>query len=229
MRRKSIVLISLVLSLVLLCNSFPLAARADAEIAWPAGTTVVSEEMFYGNTAIDRVILPEGVREIRADAFVNSSLREITLPSSITSIEGDPFLGSNLQIVHATKGTYAYNWVRDHGYMVEYRALVIGERTFLRGKPEERVVRRNVGDANEMTSMLKRVYGPLGTKYSVNQRINLSRSEIENQIQSTFADTMDQDVSLFFIATHGNELGDGDLEMPYLGDQEDEEATAAFK
>ena len=228
MRKKSIDLISRFMLLVLLCGSFLPTANADSGITWPAGTKVVSEGMFYGNSAIDRVVLPEDVQEIRADAFVNSSLREITLPSTITNIVGDPFLGSQLQTVHATKGTYAYDWAREKGYLVEYRALVIGERTFLRDEPEDRVVRRNVGDANEMTKMLKRVYGPRGTKYNVNQRINLSLSEIENQIRSTFADTMDQDVSLFFIATHGNDRGNGELEMPYLGDQEDEEATAAF-
>ena len=228
MRRKRNVLISVFMLLVLLCGSLPPAVHADTAITWPAGAKVISEEMFYGNSAIDRVMLPEGVLEIQADAFVNSSLREISLPSTITNIVGDPFVGSHLQTVHATKGTYAYQWAREKGYLVEYRALVIGERTFLRDDPDDRVIRRNVGDANEMTKMLKRVYGPLGTKYSVNQRINLSFSEIEDQIRSTFTDTMDQDVSLFFIATHGNDRGDGDLEMPYLGDQEDEAATAAF-
>ena len=91
----------------------------------------------------------------------------------------------------------------------EYRALLIGERDFS-GGPQYRAD-RNEGDVKLMSGMLERVYGPAGKKYSVTKKINASYNEIRSLIQSTFAGTKDSDVSLFFIASHGNSSGDGDL------------------
>ena len=59
--------------------------------------------------------------------------------------------------------------------------------------------------------MLGQVYGPGGSKYQVTKKINASYHQIKSLIQSTFSGTKDTDVSLFFIATHGDSDGDGDL------------------
>ena len=225
MKRKRRAARALLLVLSLLCSVLPAGTAAGASvIRWPKNAEVISEEMFYGNAEIEQAIIPEGVRRIESKAFADSFLREITLPDSLEFIADDAFLRSSLRIVHAKKGTYGYNWMREKGYLVEYRALLIGEKNFLSGEAAD----RNVGDVNAMQKMLQRVYGPTGSQYSVNKKTNLSYDQIEAQIQSTFADTMEQDVSLFFIATHGNEKNDGDLEMAFTGDPENEEDTESF-
>ena len=103
----------------------------------------------------------------------------------------------------------------------KYRALLIGEKTFIRVNQQYQLyletANRNEGDANNMASMLGRVKGLSGAKYQVTKKINQSYSEIRSLIINTFKDTTDQDVSLFFIASHGNSDGDGELEMPYKG------------
>ncbi len=107
----------------------------------------------------------------------------------------------------------------------KYRALLIGEKTFIRMNQYYELyldtASRNESDANNMASMLGRVKGPSGAKYQVTKKINQSYSEIRSLIINTFKDTTDSDVSLFFIASHGNSDGDGELEMPYKGKVDD--------
>ncbi len=107
-----------------------------------------------------------------------------------------------------------------------YRALLIGERNFLRYSYSswsyyKDDTPRNENDAKNMAAMLGKVYGPEGTKYKVTRKTDLSFNGIHNAIKSTFSGTKDSDVSLFFIATHGNSSGDGELEMAFAGDPGD--------
>lgn len=86
-----------------------------------------------------------------------------------------------------------------------YRALLIGEENF------NPICTRNRGDAEHMKTMLSTVKGPEGAKYTCTLKIDLGYDDIRNAIQTTFANTRDSDVSMFFIATHGNSSGDGQL------------------
>lgn len=215
----------------LLSPCTPVRAAAGV-ITWPAGAKIIESRTFYGDQSLDSVVIPENVEEIHSEAFADSSLREITLPSTITFIDETAFTGSNLSAVHVDKdpNSYAYNWMRDHGYLAEYRALLIGEKTFLHlGDMETETVLRNAGDAGEMGKMLGRVYGPAGIRYTVTKKTDLSYGGILSAIQNTFEGSREQDVSLFFIATHGNTASDGDLLMSFTGDPNDEEAVAAFR
>ena len=90
-----------------------------------------------------------------------------------------------------------------------YRALLIGERDF-----GWDYCPRNAGDVELMADVLKVAYGPAGTKYTVTQKINAGYDQIRSAIYSTFGSATENDVSLFFIATHGNQDGDGELSMP---------------
>ena len=63
---------------------------------------------------------------------------------------------------------------------------------------------RNHNDAALMKKTLGRVRTPDGGKYSVTVQHNTSRSELNKLIRATFAGADDNDVSLFFIATHGD-------------------------
>ncbi|MBO4837907.1 MAG: immunoglobulin domain-containing protein [Lachnospiraceae bacterium] len=91
-----------------------------------------------------------------------------------------------------------------------YRALLIGESGFGDGT-------RNQCDADHMAAMLASIKGPNGRNYTSTTMYNLDAEEVRAAIQSTFAATKDFDVSLFFIATHGNSDGDGELLMDDYG------------
>ena len=81
---------------------------------------------------------------------------------------------------------------------VEYRALLVGEVNF-----SWETATRNRGDVQLMESMLKSAKGPTGGSYSVTCRYDLDNTGIMNAISSTFSGADSNDVSLFFIATHG--------------------------
>ena len=83
----------------------------------PGAMTIIKKESFYNATSLERVELPEGITEIQTRAFARSSLTEINFPSSITYIADDAFDESSLVTVHAEKGTYAYDWAVEHGYI----------------------------------------------------------------------------------------------------------------
>ena len=88
--------------------------------------------------------------------------------------------------------------VRAEESNVTYRALLIGQVNF------NDTCNRNRGDVRLMTNMLKSVRGPAGGSYSITQMYNLSASQTLDAIEDTFADADENDVSLFFIATHGD-------------------------
>ena len=87
---------------------------------------------------------------------------------------------------------------------VQYRALLIGEKNF----SDERCT-RNRGDVTLMNNMLNSVKGPAGGKYSVTCRYDLNLTGVRNAIGSAFYGADDDDVSLFFIATHGDSSSTG--------------------
>ena len=219
--RKSI---ALILSFILLAAAcvMPAPAAAASTVTLPGNLKTVPAQAFYGDTSLSAVVIPEGVTSIGSKAFANSSVKTLTLPASLKSIASDAFSGTKITKVNAKAGTYAYKWGRKKGYITEYRALLIGEKTFLNynwffGYSLD-ITNRNVGDVDHMAAMLKKVKGPKGGKYAVTKKTDQLYGQIKALIQSTFRDTMDQDVSLFFIATHGYSGGDGDLSMPFVGD-----------
>lgn len=213
------------------------------EVRIPAGhmgkaTVAIGANAFRGSD-ITSVVIPGQVTAIDTKAFAGCSLEEITIPSAVTDIAEDAFDDCVLKNVHAEESSYAYRWMRDKGYIREYRALLIGQKTFLRKSGEDgygiETIRRNAGDVNNLTAALEKVkgprgaYGPKGDAFQVTRKTDLSYSNVESAIKSAFADTLDQDISIFFIATHGLSKGDGDLEMAFTGDYEDESARQAFR
>ena len=70
-----------------------------------AGTVCIDERAFAFHEAIERVFLPEGVKEIRASAFrVCSRLRRVDIPESLVSIGKEAFLDTNLEAVFLPAG-----------------------------------------------------------------------------------------------------------------------------
>ena len=79
-----------------------------------------------------------------------------------------------------------------------YRALLIGEVSFSWDNAT-----RNRGDVNNMKTLLNSVKGPKGGSYSITCKYDQTNSGIKSAISKAFAGADDNDVSLFFIATHG--------------------------
>ena len=82
--------------------------------------------------------------------------------------------------------------------VTKYRALLIGEVNF-----SWETANRNKGDVTLLKNMLGTVRGPNGGSYSVTCKYDMSNSGLKSAISSTFSAADDDDVSLFFIATHG--------------------------
>ncbi len=81
---------------------------------------------------------------------------------------------------------------------VDYRALLVGEVNF-----SFETANRNRGDTELIRGMLANVRGPEGGRYACTVELDLSRDGIRSAIERTFAGADANDVSLFFIATHG--------------------------
>ena len=80
---------------------------------------------------------------------------------------------------------------------ITYRALLIGEENF------SKRCTRNRGDVGLMSNMLSSVKGPDGGRYSIETCYDVDNSAIHSAIFSTFSGADSDDVSLFFIASHG--------------------------
>ena len=85
---------------------------------------------------------------------------------------------------------------------VHYRALLIGEAEFPGGRGADMPSRQSIA---MLEKALNSVRGAQGNYWSVTTRINRTDSQIQSDIQSAFYGATDNDISLFFICTHGNE------------------------
>ena len=108
----------IILTALLLALSFGPAA---AEMTLPADLRCVEEEVFAGDTAIERVIVPEGTAEIGPRAFVGcTGLLEITLPASLERIDETAFEDcGQLSVIFVTPYTWACRWAMSREYTVK--------------------------------------------------------------------------------------------------------------
>ena len=83
---------------------------------------------------------------------------------------------------------------------VEYRALLVGEVSF---DGTQRAM-RNYGDVESIARLLASAKTPTGGAYAFLRRQDLDKEDIFNEIRTAFGGADDNDVSLFFIATHGD-------------------------
>ena len=109
--------LALVMVFALLSADVCAIAEAVATLVLPKALKVIEEEAFYGNTSIEKVIVPDGATEIADRAFANSSLSAINLPDSIEYIADDAFESCAEVEIEAEEGSYAYNWAVDQGYI----------------------------------------------------------------------------------------------------------------
>jgi len=111
------------LAIMLLCADV-CAVAEQAVLRLPAKLNTIEERAFFGAESLERVIVAEGVTEIASLAFANSSLKEISLPASLVSIEDDVFSGCSGLKVRAPKGSFAYNWAVERGYITELPEII---------------------------------------------------------------------------------------------------------
>ena len=91
----------------------------------PEKTTLIQDETFTGNKALDEVILPESATYIGHKAFAESSARFVYIPESVQTIEDDAFDDCPNLICLVPETGYAREWCeahnvswRDHSYAV---------------------------------------------------------------------------------------------------------------
>ena len=87
-------------------------------------------------------------------------------------------------------------------YDVMYRALLIGENDYSGSNK----LKGPVNDMNAMAGMLKGLNRPFAVKTLPNSK----KTAIMNAIKSTYADAMDNDVSLFYYSGHGMDANGND-------------------
>ena len=66
-------ILSLIIIVSLVLADGRVLAAAET-LTMPAALQIIGEEAFYGETSIDKVVLPDNITEIRARAFANSTL-----------------------------------------------------------------------------------------------------------------------------------------------------------
>lgn len=111
-----------ILAILLVCVMISADVMAIAEevlnvLKLPSALKVIEEEAFYGNTSIEKVVVPEGATKIESNAFADSSLVEIELPESLKTISGDAFDGIEELAISAPEGSYAYDWAVEQGFI----------------------------------------------------------------------------------------------------------------
>ncbi len=78
------------------------AERRGKAFSVPASVTAIAPRAFYEQAHLEEVVLPEGLREIKAQAFRESSLRRIELPASVQAISYNAFSRNSLEhiVIH---------------------------------------------------------------------------------------------------------------------------------
>ena len=110
-RSFMIILISVMLLLLTACTAF-----ADT-LQLPSGLKTIDDEAFMNDTALDSVIVPEGIISIGERAFFGTSISQLTLPSSLKEIGSDAFYGCTDLTVTVPSGSWAYEWALKNGYL----------------------------------------------------------------------------------------------------------------
>ena len=73
------------------------AERRDKVFSVPASVTEIAPQAFYEQAYLEEIVLPEGLLEIKAQAFMLSALRRIELPASVQAISYNAFHWSALE------------------------------------------------------------------------------------------------------------------------------------
>ena len=106
----------LAMILMLALANSGLATIAEASVRLPLNLQIIEEEAFYGDTSVEKVVVPEGTTEIHARAFAYSAVKEVQIPDSVSFIDDTAFEGLTELRVEAPQGSWAYDWAVANGY-----------------------------------------------------------------------------------------------------------------
>lgn len=95
---------------------------------------------------------------------------------------------------------------------VTCRALLVAETNYYRGGDNSESWEHANGNRNSLKmaeNIFKKVKGPNGEKYKVTVKLNTDKAQLKSLIASTFAAADSNDISLFYICTHGDSTTPG--------------------
>ena len=96
----------------------------------PASSQIIDTEAFCNSTSVNRVVLPNGIKEIRARAFANSSLTRINLPDSLTLIDETAFTNPENITVTIYRSSRFYDWAVEKGFVIDNGFAPLTDFTF---------------------------------------------------------------------------------------------------
>lgn len=79
-------------------------------VAFPSNLKIIEKQAFCGNTLCERLDLPEGVEQIRSQAFAYSGASKVYLPASLSFIAPDAFEGCSETVFVVRPDTLAHEW-----------------------------------------------------------------------------------------------------------------------
>lgn len=74
------------------------SGQKEEEFIVPNGVKEIKADAFYGTKSLKKIALPNGLKKIGEIAFRNSAIKEATIPASVTEIENGGFEGVELTI-----------------------------------------------------------------------------------------------------------------------------------
>lgn len=99
-----------------------ITVREGSVLQLPAALQMIDEEAFCGNTAIERIIIPDGVTQIGKLAFADcANIAYIRIPDSVETIADDAFQNCGQLIILCGSGSYAAQYADAHG--IEYDSI----------------------------------------------------------------------------------------------------------
>lgn len=193
-----------------------LSANAESFLL-PKGLKTIEEYAFAGNTEIREIVIPDRVAAIGPYAFSGcDGLQRITIPESVKMIGQDAFTGcAEDLLIRTLPGSAAHSYALENGmdYWADttYRALLIAQ-TY-----EDIPYLHLLGTENDAADIASCLSFFQETPYQTKIRVNLSKNEILDEIDSFFGDAEPWDVSLFYFAGHGVSSFDKEFQGALLG------------
>ena len=91
----------------------------DGMLIVPEGTTMIDMGKFQGNNEIERIMLPESIKLINPNAFLNcENLKAVWVPEWVHEII---YRAHNLNVTDFKPFSLLVRNLRNHGYQVEFR------------------------------------------------------------------------------------------------------------
>ena len=107
-------LLAFLLVLTMLAAELSPVAAAAGILTLPSSVKIIEDEAFYGDSSIEKVIVPEGATEIGSKAFGASSVKEIELPGTLEKIAGDAFADCEEVLFICEEDSLAYSYAQEH-------------------------------------------------------------------------------------------------------------------